>query len=547
MGLLLIDRGERQGEIIQLTLDKTVLGRHPEFCDEIISKNEAVSRKHAQIVRVHDRHYLEDLKSRNHTYLNDAELAPYTQVPLSHKDAIRICEFQASYLDKMPEGDSDSSSTVEAILSSKSDHSLETQPAAKLAALLEITAKLSKTLQLDTQLPEVVAGLLRLFPQADRCFIILLDEDSHALRPKFVQTRRGNDEGTANFSQTIVRQCLRTSQAILLSEGGGTPIPAGTGDSVVTFNIRSVMCVPLCRADGDPFGVIQLDTQDANKKFTEDDLKLLWGVVYQAAIAMENARFHTLQLAQERVKNELEMARQVQRNFLPRRTPELPGYEFYAYYEAAREVGGDYYDFIPLADSGLALTLGDVAGKGMPAALLMARLSSDTRSCLLSEKDPTAAIARLNDHLYPYTSPMDRFVTLIASVLDPVAHTLTLVNAGHPAPLWYRRAEKTCTKAIPLDDDGQSLGLTMGNRYRAHQIQLAPGDCVVLYSDGVTDAQGVANKALRHKGLLALLEQGAPTSPRALGERIVQAIQRHALGGPQYDDITLVCFGRPVR
>jgi serine phosphatase RsbU (regulator of sigma subunit) len=307
------------------------------------------------------------------------------------------------------------------------------------------------------------------------------------------------------------------------------------------------MCVPLCPAEGDPFGVIQLDTQNAGKKFTEDDLKLLWGVAYQAAVAMENARFHQLQLTQERVKNELEMARQVQRNFLPRCVPELPGYEFYAYYEAAREVGGDYYDFIPLPDRRLALTLGDVAGKGMPAALLMARLSSDTRSCLLSEKDPTAAIARLNDQLYPYTSPMDRFVTLIASVLDPATHTVTLVNAGHPSPLWYRRAEKTCTMPIPREDDGQSLGLTLGNRYRAYQIQLAPGDCVLLYSDGVTDAQSVANKSFRQKGLLALLEQEAPDSPRSLGERIVQAVQRHALGGPQYDDITLLCFGRPAR
>jgi sigma-B regulation protein RsbU (phosphoserine phosphatase) len=224
------------------------------------------------------------------------------------------------------------------------------------------------------------------------------------------------------------------------------------------------------------------------------------------------------------------MARQVQLNFLPSRLPELPGYEFYAYYEPAREVGGDYYDFIPLAEQRLALTLGDVAGKGMAAALLMARVSSDTRSCLLSEKDPTAALAKLNDHLHPYTSPMDRFVTMIASVLDPATHTLTLVNAGHPPPLWYRRAEKACAKAIPLEDDGQALGLTLGNRYRAYQIQLEPGDCVLLYSDGVTDAHSLDNEPFRQKGLMALLADGAPFSPRLLGERIIQTVQRHALG-----------------
>ncbi|HZZ81628.1 MAG TPA: FHA domain-containing protein, partial [Gemmataceae bacterium] len=274
MGVLLIDRGERQGEVIHLTLDKTVFGRHPEFCDEIISKNEAVSRKHAQIIRVNDQFFIEDLKSRNKTTVNEVELTPYTPVLLKEKDVIGICEFQAIYFDQVPDTPNiESSSTVEAVLSSKSDHSLETQPAAKLAALLEITAKLSKTLQLDDQLPEVVAGLLRLFPQADRCFIILVDEDTSTLRPKFVQTRRPDEEMTANFSQTIVRQCLKTSQAFLMSEGGsGMHLPPSGGDSVVTFNIRSVMCVPLCPAEGEPFGVIQLDTQDGSKKFTEDDL-----------------------------------------------------------------------------------------------------------------------------------------------------------------------------------------------------------------------------------------------------------------------------------
>ncbi len=547
MGLLLIERGERQGDVIRLTHDRIVLGRHPDFCDEIISTKEAVSRKHARIVRVNDQHFIEDLKSRNHTYLNDVELAAYTPVALGDKDVIRICEFQATYLEQMPEGDEDDhSSTVEAVLSSSSDRSLESQPAAKLAALVEITAKLSKTLQLDAQLPEVVTALLTLFPQADRCFIILTDEDSPALRPKFVRTRHRNDEATARFSQTIVRQCLRSSQAILLCEGGGTHIPRKSSDSVFAFNIRSVMCVPLLSAQGEPFGVIQLDTQDAGKRFTEEDLKLLWCVASLAAVAMENAGFHQAQLTQERVQNELDMARQVQLNFLPSRLPQLPGYEFYAHYEPAREVGGDYYDFIPLPDERLALTLGDVAGKGMPAALLMARVSSDTRSCFLSEKDPTAALAKLNDHLHPYTSPMDRFVTMIASVLDPAAHTLTLVNAGHPPPLWYRRALNACARTTPLEDDGQALGLTLGNRYRAYQIQLEPGDCVIFYSDGVTDAQNLGSKPFRQKGLMGLLEN-APDSPRSLGQKIVEAVQRHALGGTQRDDITLVCFGRPVR
>src|SRR5262249_47566260 len=152
------------------------------------------------------------------------------------------------------------------------------------------------------------------------------------------------------------------------------------------------------------------------------------------------AELHAMHLAQERLENELKLAREVQLNFLPKHLPDLHGYEFHAYYEAAREVGGDYYDFIALPENCIAVTLGDVAGKGMPAALLMARLSSESRSCLLTERHPTGAMARLNDLLHPITSPMDRFVTLVMAVLDPAQHTVTLVNAGHPTPLHYSHA-----------------------------------------------------------------------------------------------------------
>jgi serine phosphatase RsbU (regulator of sigma subunit) len=291
------------------------------------------------------------------------------------------------------------------------------------------------------------------------------------------------------------------------------------------------MCVPLTKADGTPFGVIQVDTQDSNKKFTEEDLRLLWGVSYQASVALENARLHDLLLAQERVKNELDLARQVQRNFLPRNPPQVSGSEF--------------YDFIQLTEHRLAVTLGDVAGKGMPAALLMAKLSSESRSCLLTERELTFAVAKLNDQLYPSTSPMDRFVTLIAAVLDTSSHTLTLVNAGHPSPLWYHRAERKVTQAVPAEDDGQSLGLNLGNQYQCYNVQLQPGDFVLLYSDGVTDAQSKAGKPFRLRGIHAILEEAANDTPEGFGKRLVDAVQRHAIGGPQYDDITLLCFGRP--
>src|SRR5437588_383777 len=183
---------------------------------------------------------------------------------------------------------------------------------------------------------------------------------------------RPHDEANARFSRSIVKKCLETNAAFL-SDDASADKRLPLSQSVVDFRIRSVMCAPLSGAEGKAFGVIQLDTQDRSKKFTQDDLTLLLGVCNVASISLENARMHEGRLAQERVRRDLELAHRVQLSFLPAKLPEVPGYEFAAQYEPAQEVGGDYYDFIPLTDKKLAVTLGDVAGKGVPAALLMAK------------------------------------------------------------------------------------------------------------------------------------------------------------------------------
>src|SRR5262249_22463587 len=155
-------------------------------------------------------------------------------------------------------------------------------------------------------------------------------------------------------------------------------------------------------------------------------------------------------LARERIGRDLELAHQVQLSFLPLRLPEVPGYEFYAAYEPAQEVGGDYYGFIPLPhQQKLAIMLGDVAGKGVSAALLMAKLASDARFALVSEPEPGKAITVLNDLMYQNTSQMDRFVTLGAAILDPASNSLTFVNAGHVTPLLVHGSNGKYEEAIP--------------------------------------------------------------------------------------------------
>lgn len=555
MASLHVLKGMTEGLRIPLDGDKFTMGRNPE-CQVVIPIT-SVSREHALIVRRQGRFYIEDLQSRNGTFVNNEQITQQTL--LHHNDRIRICDFMAAFLDAstalpLPkelvraeeedaaEEDPESSSTVEATLSHNSNLLLQTQPAEKLQALLDISSNLSKTLELDPLLPKIVDSLFQLFKQADRCFIILLEEGTGKLIPKVIKTRRPHDEANARFSKSIVKKCLESNTAFLSDDASADKrIPLS--QSVVDFRIRSVMCAPLCGAEGKAFGVIQLDTQDRSKKFTQDDLTLLLGVCNVASISLDNARMHEGRLAQERVKRDLELARQVQLGFLPRKLPEVPGYQFAACYESAWEVGGDYYDFVPVGEKKLAVTLGDVAGKGVTAALLMAKLSSDARFCLLTQPDLQHAVNSLNDLLCQQAGELDRFVTLAAVVLDPATHTATVVSAGHMAPLLYRRAAGTIEDAMPKNVPGMPLGVMEGNTFDAFSFTLQPGDCLLLFTDGVTDAVNVGNARLGMEGMLAAL-QGTSFAPSSMCERLLKAVKQHSAGRVQFDDITLVCLGR---
>jgi serine phosphatase RsbU (regulator of sigma subunit)/pSer/pThr/pTyr-binding forkhead associated (FHA) protein len=546
-------KGVSEGRRIPLDGDRFVLGRNPD-CQVVIPIT-SVSREHAAIVKRQGRFYIEDLQSRNGTFVNNQQITQQTL--LSHKDRIRVCDFTAEFLDVLntlplrpelrkdqdePEDDADTSSTVEATLSHSSNLVLQTQPAEKLQALLEISRNLSKTLELDPLLPQIADNLFQLFKQADRCFLILVDEPTGKLIPKVIRARRPHDEANARFSRTIVKKCLESNSAFL-SDDAPNDKRLPVSQSVVDFKIRSVMCAPLCGAEGNAFGVIQLDTQDRSKKFTQDDLTLVLGVCNVASIALENARMHEERLEQERDRQQMELARRVQLGFLPQQLPEMPGYMFAAHYESALDVGGDYYDFVPLADKKLAITLGDVAGKGVPAALLMAKLSSDARFCLLTQPDLSNAVNHLNNLLCGQAGKIDRFVTLSAALLDPTAHKVCIVSAGHMSPLLYRKASGKLEDAVPKNMSGMLLGVVEGTTFSTFSVDLDPGDCLLLFTDGVIDAVNAANERFSQEGILRAL-RGLPLDAKMMCDRLLRAVKQHSAGQEQADDITLVSLGR---
>ncbi|QEL19399.1 SpoIIE family protein phosphatase [Limnoglobus roseus] len=556
------------GQSYLLSTDEVVLGRE-DVCG-IVVPNHAVSRKHARIIRSNGQFFIEDLKSRNKTLVNNREITE--RHALKHDDRIKICDFQYLFQDDRPfvphmqplpgeykppvnledtqedELKNDSSSIEHMVAKGSDTDLLNAQPKDMLRALLDISISLSKALELEPLLSTIAETSFNVFRQADRCFIILAEDKK--LIPKIVKVRRQGSQDDHRFSKTIVRKCME-SMAAYLSEDASSDVAMGAAQSIAEFRIRSVMCVPLTDSDGKAIGAMQLDTQDRGKKFKKDDLNLLLIVANLATVAIEKATLHESTMAREKLQKEIEIARKVQLDFLPRTLPVIAGYEFFSDYSAAQTVGGDYYTFIPLPDGRIAILLGDVAGKGVPAALLMAKLSAEARYCMMTQPDVPTAIQHLSDQLIR-GGIGDRFVTMAALVLNPVTHRVTIVNAGHLNPMRFRATDRTLVEVITHEQSGLALGIVESYPYEAVEIGLLPGDTLLLFTDGVTDATSPApaDAMFGYEGLTATIMKptaGSPIDrPKALGERLVRAVRQHANGRPQTDDIAIVCFGRLV-
>jgi phosphoserine phosphatase RsbU/P len=549
MAVISFVKGFNQGSKMKVDGERIVVGRNAD-CGVVLNEPE-VSREHAVIRKIQGKFYIEDLKSRNGTYVNSKEVKARTL--LKDKDKIKICDNLLAFYeqevtedeDEQAEADPDvgDSSTIEATLSTPQKQVLSTHPSEKLTMLIELGQELSQTFNVDQLLPKIADSLFSVFKQADRVFIIFADEGK--LIPKVIKTRRNTEDSReTRFSRKIVNMCLETGQAILWEDAASGKMVELTA-SIADVKIRSVMCVPLVSRDANQkaLGVIQLDTLDRFKKFAQDDLKLLLSVAGQSAVAIDNARMHETLVTRVGLERDLQTARQVQHSFLPKSMPKVDGYLFAAHYESAQEIGGDYYDFIPLlGNRRIGVMIGDVAGKGVPAALLMAKVSAEVRYVTLTEETLAKAITRLNE-LLQEAGLIDRFVTLGACLIDPTTHDVTFVNAGHVPPLVYRKATDKFEEPVTTEMTGFPLAVVDGYSYEMMTFRLDPGDSVLLITDGVTESTSVDGVEFQMDGIQKALRAG-PMTPDKMLERVMGAVKKHASGRKPHDDITIVCFGR---
>ncbi len=510
-----------------------------------------VSREHVAIRFDQGTYFVEDLKSRNGTYLNGNKLAEMKPHPLKNGDRISVCDFEFVFRNELEE-EKDDNSTIEATVTSTGGRQvlLEAQPKAKLQAILDITTELSRTLEVKDLLPKIAKKLLEpnVFPQADRCFILKLD-DKKLPYPIASHVRNSRNQEDARFSRTLVRKCIERGEAMLL-KSVKEDLGGDAGASIAELKIWSAMCAPLMTSKQEPIGVIQLDTTDPKRKFNEDDLKFLSCVAAQASVALENAQMHEELIKKQKEDQENRAAKSIQKALLPAVLPNLPGYQFYAFYQAARLVGGDYYDFITLPDGKQVILLGDVSGKGVPAALLMARLSGQTREAFYSTNHITSAMCRINELWYD-TGIADKFVTLTAIVVDPLNHTFEYVNAGHLETWVYRHKSKDFERLGAGSDGGMAVGWLREEVYPSLNLTLEPGDCVFVYTDGIEDAESREGKRFQVEGVQRVVTNctmretlGNPVTAREFGESLTQAVLAHTGNYPQFDDMTMVAFSR---
>jgi serine phosphatase RsbU (regulator of sigma subunit) len=411
----------------------------------------------------------------------------------------------------------------------------------RLALLHRLTRTFNSSLDLnyvlDRVMDEVIAAT-----RAERGFLMLRDAGGQLV----FRVARGMDQ------QTIQAPAFQISRGLaerVAAEG----VPLLTSDaqkdawlaaraSVLDLRLRSILCVPLQVKDT-TIGVVYVDNRWHTGIFTPNELQLLTTIADQAAIAIENARLYQLAVEKGRLERELQVARDVQTGLIPAELPQISGWEFAALWQPARVVGGDYYDVLALGErpdrsGSLALVIADVSDKGMPAALFMASARSTLRGCAAGSASPAACIRQTNRLLCADASG-GMFVTLVYGQLDLDSGELIYVNAGHNPP-WLCR---TGGELLELTRTGVVLGVDEAEQYGQSSVTLQPGDLLLLYTDGVTEAVDERGEAfgedrLRH---VVLANCGAPAAEVL---RCLEAALREFTGAmPQHDDIT-VCLAK---
>jgi len=543
----------RDAEIVRLLGEGPFpLGRSPD--NRIVVNDSAVSRKHAEISRREDGYWIEDLKSKNGTKLNGTLIQ--TPSRLSPGDRIEIGPCQIHFGGKDPGSsarvaDTKAPGTVQAL--PIADLVGAASSATNLKAIAETGASPQRMAQFFERMERLGPALLAHKPMAelfqfivdltsdilrsDRTVLILRGAGDQELIPKATKQLGSTAGQEIVVSRSIAWRAINERTAILTSDAQSDE-RFKAQQSVIRQRIHSAMCVPLWHEE-EVLGVLYVDNVAAPIPYEHTDLLILTHIGHVAAVKiLETNALDELQRRRE-MQEELKRAANLQQSLLPTDPLLSPPYRIAGRNIPSLDVGGDYFDFIEGETPVLTVGLGDVAGKGMPAALLMTNLHASVRAHVESEPRLPLVMARLNRAIH-HAVRGERFITLVLIALDRGSGELRYVNAGHNPPFLVRASGET----EKLTVGGLLLGMFPEASYESASLSLQPGDVLVLYSDGVTEARNTEEDEYGEDRLIALLRQNRTMDPERLVELLIRTVHEFSTDGKPSDDVTVAVIRR---
>ena len=396
-------------------------------------------------------------------------------------------------------------------------------------ALIQAGQELAGHQPLD-ELFKVILNLALSAMEAKRGVILTLEDDGELI----VRASRG--EGF-QISSAVRDRVLREKCSLVISDAQ-LDDALRQQKSILMHRVRSMMAVPLQTGDR-VIGLIYVDNGAFIRSFSQEDVDLLKVMANVAAIRIEHARLATIEQNEQLMASQLAQASDIQRSLLPHEAPVYPNFDMAGYNLPCQTVGGDYYDFLPYGDGKVAVLVGDVSGKGMPAALMMSSLQARVQMLIETRPDPAAAVSVLNRNLAE-RCPLGKFITFFYAVLDTATGSVQYTNAGHNAPLLLRADGPV--EQLPAS--GIIMGLFPSAAYEMRHTTLMPGDLLALFSDGVTEARNSREEELGESGLARFLEMRRSHACSEIITELAQHIRQWCGSNSFADDFTIVLVKR---
>ena len=409
------------------------------------------------------------------------------------------------------------------------------------AAVLDFSSQLLGHLGLEDITAHLVREVRRLL-EADACSLLLREDGDQSLC--FAATSGWRSDPSVHTIPLDTTSgpgwVMHHREPLLIEDLHDSNLTSWSSEWVEAEGFRGHAVFPLV-VDERAIGVLVLNNRTP-RSLDVDDRRFLQLMANQAAIAIENARLHEEEVARQRLEDELEIGRKIQLGLLPDSNPNLPGYEFGVLYQAAQQVGGDFYDYcwVPGEDGALGLLIGDVSGKGVPAALFMAMCRTAIRSAALSGRSPAETLTAANVWIQK-DNREDYFLSAICASLDPQSGSLTYANAGHNRPLLIHAASG---KVEELRARGIILGVMDNIEIDEESVALRGGDALIFYTDGITEAFNAVGEPFGIERLQAVLAANADASAQDLATVVKDTIHLFTGSEPQADDFTLVVLKR---